>query len=131
MNVLTLEWRSRITLVTYIIVSAPGRRQSLNAFVNCHTRTHLPRGQKLTSEQNDKKENNNNNNCGELSNDDGDTVVYNETEMGEITVDVKKEEEVEHEHCKFCDDDPCVWLSKKEGMLTYDDNKHGLKTALP
>jgi hypothetical protein len=28
-------------------------------------------------------------------------------------------------HCKFYNDDPCMWLVKKEDMLSYESDKYG------
>jgi hypothetical protein len=55
-----------------------------------------------------------------------DTVVYEEKGMGKFAFDAKKEEEVKDSHYKFCNNDPCVWLSKKEDMLNYDNDEHRL-----
>lgn len=75
----------------------------------------------------DNKENKreNENDLDDTSSDE-ETVVYAEKGMGKFAFEVKEVEKIKDSHCKFCDDDPCVWLAKKEDMLNYDDDEHGM-----
>jgi hypothetical protein len=59
-----------------------------------------------------------------VSDDDEDTVVWGATETIEFVDDASEEEGGESGYCRFCKDDPWVWLVKKQEILSYEDEKH-------
>jgi hypothetical protein len=60
--------------------------------------------------------------CEETSTVETDKFVV----VSEHTTNTRDDEDETKEsgYCTFCEDNPCVWLVKKEDMLNYDDDEH-------
>ncbi len=50
--------------------------------------------------------------------------THNKKEKKEEKRSDEEDDESRSELCELCFDDPCVWITKKEDMLNYDDNEH-------